>query len=66
MATKQLIPAPERADHQASAMSAADVLAHELASYVRRPRPVAADEHGKTKDPLPQRPRGPHPVGTVS
>lgn len=23
--------------------------------------PLAADDHGKTKDPLPQRPRGPHP-----
>lgn len=45
-------------------MSAADVLAHEMASYVRRPRPVAADDHGKTKDELPQLPRGPHPYGT--
>lgn len=45
-------------------MSAADVLAHEMASYVRRPRPVAADEHGKAKDPLPPRPRGPHPYVT--
>ncbi|WP_369167812.1 hypothetical protein AB5J49_08050 [Streptomyces sp. R28] len=23
-----------------------------------------ADDHGKTKDELPQRPRGPHPYGT--
>jgi len=49
---------------QTPAMSLADRAAHELASYVRR-RPVAslaADDHGKTKDPtLPQRPRGPHP-----
>jgi len=43
-------------------MSPADRLAHELASYVRRPAtPAASDDHGKTKDPLPQRPRGPHP-----
>jgi hypothetical protein len=42
---------------QPSAMSEADRLAHELASYVR---PQAA-EHEKTKDPLPTRPRGPHP-----
>ncbi|GGM06007.1 hypothetical protein GCM10010099_22730 [Streptomyces cinereus] len=47
-----------------TAMSAADIAAHELASYVRR-RPVAAsDEHGKTKEPLPPRPRGPHPYRT--
>ena len=38
-------------------MSAADRLAHDLASYVR---PKVA-EHEKTKDPLPTRPRGPHP-----
>ncbi|MFJ7138028.1 RNA polymerase sigma factor [Streptomyces fungicidicus] len=25
--------------------------------------PLAADEHGRTKEPLPQRPRGPHPYG---
>ena len=43
-------------------MSPADVAAHEAASYVRRPAaPVAADDHDKTKDALPQRPRGPHP-----
>lgn len=40
-----------------SAMSAADRLAHDLASYVR---PKMA-EHEKTKDALPTRPRGPHP-----
>ncbi|MFB7244610.1 hypothetical protein ACFCYX_19380 [Streptomyces populi] len=56
MAT-QIVPAPERADHPASAMSDADRRAHELASYVR---PQAA-EHEKVKDPLPIRPRGPHP-----
>jgi hypothetical protein len=38
-------------------MSDADRLAHDLASYVR---PKLA-EHEKTKDPLPTRPRGPHP-----
>lgn len=43
-------------------LSAADNEAHALASYVRRPAaPVASDDHGKTKTPLPQRPRGPHP-----
>lgn len=43
-------------------LSAADNEAHALASYVRRPAaPTAADDHAKTKDPLPQRPRGPHP-----
>jgi hypothetical protein len=42
---------------QAEAMSAADRRAHDLASYVR---PKAA-EHEKTKEPLPTRPRGPHP-----
>lgn len=47
-------------------MSAADRAAHEAASYVRRPCAPQADEHGKVKDPLPQRPRGPHPVGTVA
>jgi hypothetical protein len=40
-----------------AAMSAADRLAHDLASYVR---PKMA-EHEKTKDELPRRPRGPHP-----
>lgn len=25
----------------------------------------AADDHGKTKEPLPQRPRGPHPYRTA-
>jgi hypothetical protein len=44
-------------------MSAADIAAHELASYVRR-RPVAADDHGKVKDP--QRPRGPHPQSATA
>lgn len=43
------------------AMSEADVAAHELASYVRRPQPLLADDHGKVKEPLPPRPRGPHP-----
>jgi hypothetical protein len=42
----------------ATPMSPADRLAHDLASYVRRP-PMA--EHDKTKEPLPPRPRGPHP-----
>lgn len=43
-------------------MSPADRLAHEMASYVRRPAaPAASDDHAKTKDALPQRPRGPHP-----
>jgi len=42
---------------QPSAMSDADRLAHELGSYVR---PQAA-EREKVKDPLPIRPRGPHP-----
>lgn len=44
-------------------MSAADIAAHEAASYVRRPAaPVASDDHGKANEPrLPQRPRGPHP-----
>lgn len=49
---------------QVPVMSEADRLAHEMASYVRRPRPVSADEHGKAKEPLPPRPRGPHPYGT--
>lgn len=26
---------------------------------------LAADEHGKTKDKLPERPRGPHPYPTA-
>jgi hypothetical protein len=52
----QIVPAPERADHPVP-MSDADRLAHDLASYVR---PKMA-EHEKTKDPLPTRPRGPHP-----
>ncbi|MGW0920127.1 hypothetical protein ACWD3J_14055 [Streptomyces sp. NPDC002755] len=26
----------------------------------------AADDHGKTKEPLPQRPRGPHPHRTAA
>jgi hypothetical protein len=39
-------------------MSPADRLAHDLASYVRRPLMA---EHDKTKEPLPPRPRGPHP-----
>jgi hypothetical protein len=50
-------------------MSAADRLAHELGSYVRRPlAPQAAAEHDRTKEPLPPRPRGPHPylVGAVA
>jgi hypothetical protein len=55
----QIVPAPVRADHQASAMSDADRRAHELASYVRRP--AASTEREKVKDPLPTRPRGPHP-----
>lgn len=44
-------------------MSAADRLAHEMASYVRKPAtPTASDDHGKANEPrLPQRPRGPHP-----
>ncbi|MFK0113973.1 hypothetical protein [Streptomyces sp. NPDC091217] len=43
-------------------MSPADRRAHELASYVRRPAvPLAADDHSKVNDPLPPRPRGPHP-----
>jgi len=50
----------------ATPMSPADVAAHDLASYVRRQ--PAADDHGKTKEPLPERPRGPHPypVGAVA
>lgn len=48
-------------DTLAPSMSAADVAAHEAASYVRRPVPAVA-EHDKSKDPqLPTRPRGPHP-----
>ncbi|MFE5368151.1 hypothetical protein [Streptomyces mirabilis] len=39
-------------------MSQADRLAHDFASYVRRPLMA---EHDKTKEPLPPRPRGPHP-----
>jgi hypothetical protein len=51
----------------APTMSAADRAAHEAASYVRRPAtPAASDDHGKTKDPLPQRPRGPHPQTAVA
>lgn len=44
-------------------MSLADRLAHEAASYVRRPAAaVASDDHDKAREPrLPQRPRGPHP-----
>ncbi len=39
-------------------------------SIVADQRPLAqvaprADEHGKTKEPLPQRPRGPHPYRVV-
>ena len=45
-------------------LSAADRAAHDLSTFVRRPA-TAADDHGKTKDPLPQRPRGPHPYRTV-
>lgn len=46
-------------------MSEADRLAHELASYVRRPSTVA--EHDKSKDPqLPTRPRGPHRPAVAS
>lgn len=49
-------------------LSEADRRAHEAASYVRRPQPTAAasEEHGKTKEPLPPRPRGPHPYPTPS
>jgi hypothetical protein len=43
-------------------LSAADRAAHDLATFVRRP--LAADDHSKTKEPLPQRPRGPHPYRT--
>ncbi|WP_405888830.1 hypothetical protein OG762_36750 [Streptomyces sp. NBC_01136] len=39
-------------------MSPADRLAHDLASYVRRPLMA---EHDKTKEPLSPRHRGPHP-----
>jgi hypothetical protein len=42
----------------ATEMSPADRLAHDFASYVRRPLMA---EHDKTKEPLPPRPRGPHP-----
>lgn len=47
-------------------MSPADRLAHDLASYVRRPKSplLGDDDHGKVKDPLPPRPRGPHPYPT--
>lgn len=46
---------------QATSMSPADRMAHDLASYVRRPLMA---EHDKTKEPLPPRPRGPHPYPT--
>lgn len=39
-------------------LSENDRLAHDLASYVRRPLMA---EHDRTKEPLPPRPRGPHP-----
>jgi hypothetical protein len=45
----------------ATPMSLADRLAHDLASYVRRPLMA---EHDKAKEPLPPRPRGPHPYRT--
>ncbi|MFC9287238.1 hypothetical protein [Streptomyces sp. NPDC057052] len=44
-------------------LSAADRAAHDLATFVRRP--LAADDHGQAKEPLPQRPRGPHPYRTA-
>lgn len=44
-------------------LSAADRAAHDASTFVRRP--LAADDHGKTKDPLPSRPRGPHPYRTA-
>ena len=46
-------------------MSPADIAAHQLASYVRHPA-TASDDHSKTKDPLPPRPRGPHPYPTAA
>ena len=59
-------------------LSPADIAAHEAASFVRvaplpklaaealdrLERAFAADDHEKVKDPLPPRPRGPHPYGT--
>lgn len=45
-------------------LSAADRAAHDLATFVRRP--PAADDHSKTKDELPRRPRGPHPYRVAS
>jgi hypothetical protein len=49
----QIVPAPERADHQAgeSGLSEADRRAHELASYVRR-RPEPTPD----RPPLPAEP----------
>lgn len=44
-------------------LSAADRAAHDASTFVRRP--MAADDHGKTSDQLPQRPRGPHPYRTA-
>lgn len=44
-------------------LSAADRAAHDLATFVRRP--LAADDHSKTKDELPRRPRGLHPYRTA-
>ena len=45
-------------------LSEADRAAHDLSTFVRRP--VAAEDHGKTKEPLPARPRGPHPYRVVA
>lgn len=45
-------------------LSVADRAAHDLSTFVRRP--LAADDHGKTSDQLPQRPRGPHPYRNAS
>jgi hypothetical protein len=46
-------------------LSAADRAAHDVSTFVRRPSAPQADDHGKVKDPLPQRPRGPHPVAVA-
>lgn len=56
MAT-QIVPAPERADHPASepAMSEADRLAHELASYVRRQPEPTPDLPPLPTDPVARR-----------
>jgi hypothetical protein len=60
-------PAEEFAAAQRRDGVAADVVM-DLASdsYLVIVDGPAADDHGKVKEPLPQRPRGPHPYPTVT